>query len=42
MPTQFPKVLVVSFDGGVWTNLLPLANSGIMPNLKSLLKEGIL
>ncbi|OGI07184.1 MAG: hypothetical protein A3I68_03185 [Candidatus Melainabacteria bacterium RIFCSPLOWO2_02_FULL_35_15] len=40
MPTQFPKVLVVSFDGGVWTNLLPLANSGIMPNLKSLIECG--
>lgn len=35
-----PKVLVVSFDGGVWTNLLPLANSGIMPNLKKLLETG--
>lgn len=35
-----PKVLIVSFDGGVWSNLIPLANSGIMPNLKKLLSEG--
>ncbi|MBI2996685.1 MAG: alkaline phosphatase family protein [Candidatus Melainabacteria bacterium] len=34
-----PKVLVVSFDGGVWSNLLPLAKSGIMPNLAKLLEE---
>ena len=40
MLSQSPKVLVVSFDGGVWTNLLPLANSGIMPNLKKLLETG--
>ena len=40
MQTQSPKVLVVSFDGGVWSNLLPLANSGIMPNLKNLIESG--
>lgn len=36
-----PKVLVVSFDGGVWSNLLPFAEAGIMPNLRSLLGGGI-
>jgi len=40
MPEKNPKVLVVSFDGGVWANLLPLANSGIMPNLKGLIESG--
>ena len=35
-----PKVIVVSFDGGVWSNLLPLAKSGIMPNLNELLEKG--
>ena len=40
MSDKKPKVLVVSFDGGVWTNLLPLANSGIMPNLKNLIESG--
>ena len=40
MPEKKPKVLAVSFDGGVWTNLKPLADSGIMPNLKKLLEEG--
>ncbi|MBI3590881.1 MAG: alkaline phosphatase family protein [Candidatus Melainabacteria bacterium] len=40
MPNQSPKVLVVSFDGGVWSNLIPLAKAGIMPNLKMLLDEG--
>ena len=35
-----PKVLVVSFDGGVWSNLIPLAKSGIMPNLLKILEEG--
>ena len=35
-----PKVLVVSFDGGVWSNLKPLAESGIMPNLAKLLNKG--
>ena len=40
MSEKKPKVLVVSFDGGVWTNLLPLANSGIMPNLKNLIESG--
>jgi predicted AlkP superfamily phosphohydrolase/phosphomutase len=41
MPTQLPKVFVVSFDGGTWTNLRPLAESGIMPNLKRLLDKGL-
>lgn len=36
-----PRVLVVSFDGGTWSNLLPIARAGIMPNLKNLLREGI-
>lgn len=36
-----PKVIVVSFDGGVWANLKPIAEAGIMPNLASLLKSGI-
>ncbi len=40
MQTQLPKVLVVSFDGGVWSNLIPLAQSGIMPNLKNLIESG--
>ncbi len=40
MQANLPKVLVVSFDGGVWSNLLPLANSGIMPNLKGLIESG--
>lgn len=35
-----PKVLIVSFDGGVWSNLIPLADNGIMPNLKTLLESG--
>ena len=35
-----PKVLIVSFDGGVWSNLKPLADSGLMPNLKGLLNTG--
>lgn len=41
MTIKTPKVLVVSFDGGVWSNLLPIANSGIMPNLKKLLDSGV-
>lgn len=40
MPHKSPKVLVVSFDGGVWTNLKPLAEGGIMPNLARLLANG--
>lgn len=40
MKDRLPKVLIVSFDGGVWSNLLPLAESGIMPNLKKLLSSG--
>lgn len=41
MTSKSPKVLIVSFDGGVWSNLLPLAESGIMPNLNKLLKSGV-
>lgn len=41
MSGSLPKVLIVSFDGGVWSNLIPLANAGIMPNLKKLLDESI-
>jgi predicted AlkP superfamily phosphohydrolase/phosphomutase len=40
MSKKPPKVLVVSFDGGVWANLKPIAEAGIMPNLQKLLKEG--
>src|SRR3989338_108753 len=40
MVSKSPKVLVVSFDGGVWSNLKPIAEAGIMPNLKSLLETG--
>ena len=36
----YPKVLIVSFDGGVWSNLLPISKSGIMPNLTRILEEG--
>ncbi len=35
-----PKVLVISFDGGVWSNLMPIAKAGIMPNLLKLLESG--
>ena len=35
-----PKVLIVSFDGGVWSNLKPIADAGLMPNLKRLLEQG--
>ncbi len=41
MTKKAPKVLIVSFDGGVWANLKPIAESGIMPNLKELLQSGI-
>lgn len=41
MATNSPKVFIVSFDGGTWTNLKPLAESGIMPNLKRLLDKGL-
>lgn len=37
--TQGPQVAVISFDGGVWSNLIPIAEAGIMPNLKNLLKD---
>ncbi len=37
MSAKSPKVLIVSFDGGVWSNLLPIANAGLMPNLKKLI-----
>ncbi|OGI20413.1 MAG: hypothetical protein A3B68_02705 [Candidatus Melainabacteria bacterium RIFCSPHIGHO2_02_FULL_34_12] len=40
MVNASPKVLIVSFDGGVWSNLKPIAESGIMPNLKDLLEKG--
>ena len=40
MLNQSPKVLIVSFDGGVWSNLLPIAKAGIMPNLLKLLCSG--
>ena len=40
MKSISPKVIIVSFDGGVWSNLIPIANAGIMPNLKRLLDEG--
>lgn len=40
MPSKSPKVLIVSFDGGVWSNLLPIAKAGIMPNLKTLIDKG--
>ncbi len=40
MVSKSPKVLIVSFDGGVWSNLKPIAEAGIMPNLKSLLETG--
>jgi len=40
MIAKSPKVLIVSFDGGVWSNLKPIAESGIMPNLKKLLSYG--
>ena len=38
MIPKSPKVLIVSFDGGVWSNLKPIAEAGIMPNLKKLLE----
>lgn len=41
MSINSPKVLVVSFDGGVWSNLLPIAKAGIMPNLLKLLHSGV-
>lgn len=41
MTNNLPTVFIVSFDGGTWTNLKPLAESGIMPNLKKLLDKGI-
>ena len=41
MQNHSPKVLVVSFDGGVWSNLKPIAEAGIMPNLKKLLESGV-
>lgn len=40
MKNKPPKVIIVSFDGGVWANLRPIAEAGIMPNLQKLLKEG--
>lgn len=40
MSENSPKVLIVSFDGGVWSNLIPIANAGIMPNLQKLLNKG--
>ncbi len=40
MSVKPPKVLIVSFDGGVWSNLKPIAEAGIMPNLKGLLASG--
>ncbi len=40
MSEKKPKVLIVSFDGGVWSNLLPLAKGGIMPNLLKLIESG--
>ncbi len=40
MAVKPPKVLIVSFDGGVWSNLLPIANAGLMPNLKKLIDSG--
>ena len=40
MQTDSPKVLIVSFDGGVWSNLIPIAKAGIMPNLAKLLESG--
>ncbi len=38
--SQPPKVLVTSFDGGVWSNLIPIAKAGIMPNLLKLIEKG--
>ena len=40
MLSNKPKVLIVSFDGAVWSNLIPISNSGIMPNLQKLLQNG--
>jgi predicted AlkP superfamily phosphohydrolase/phosphomutase len=39
-PSPAPRVLVIGLDGATWSYLAPLAERGVLPNLKQLMTSG--